>query len=814
MRGISGLLLLLLLPVCSSQSNYMGTVITYNPKNPNADGSISVVLHYKLNSRWCNFNEWTCVNCGTEVSNQPASFYNGSEFCEIGRIVTRLLPSSSPFQMVLNGGSWVSNINNITSMTALIHVDLRSRSDTGRANTSPQTNILPKLRVPSNCQRNFTLLAFDPDGDDVKCTEANSSLSECVQCTPPLSVLTLHTSCFVSYNPSIGNHQGNEGSYALQLMMVDFPMQTITLTNTSGSQEVKTTNDAISRIPIQFIVTVDPAVQICQEGFYLPRFLPPTPANRAQLFTFVGQTLEISIHAEANHSSISQLVFSGPSNMIQSVSGAGQFILTWTPSEAENGETHAICFVVEAELNRSAVYQSELRCVIVAVGSEKNFPTDMTTIQPATTPPAQPLNTTTQTSSTPCVTSQPSLTITITQAVPSTTCIPLTTQIPVTVTTPQTTTTPTTIITQATITIPSTTTTPQNITIAPTMVTTSSGQSTFTIPLTVTTANTTTAPTSPIIITITTPDTTTPGGTPVPTPTMQITTAAPTTTTAATTTTTTVSPTTTTNTTITAAMTTVPTTTTTPIPITPATTTFTTTLAPTTTTTPTTTTSAPITTAITPIPITTAPITHNTTSTAAATSAPTPAPPTTTSALTTTTAVSTSIATTPGTAPAGTTTTAATATTAESTLPPTASNTSTTAAATTTTNTTTTFTTPFPTITSPTTGNTTTELMTHTTTATTTSLAPDPTTNSTAATLTPNATTAIAITTAAPTLPPTTTTTTTISNTTIDTTAVATTEMTLPATTNTTSTSAVNTTDAASLPPNTTTATTTIITQQ
>lgn len=37
-------------------------------------------------------------------------------------------------------------------------------------------------------------------------------------------------------------------------MMEDFPRQNITLTQTDGLQEVKTTNDAISKIPVQFVL--------------------------------------------------------------------------------------------------------------------------------------------------------------------------------------------------------------------------------------------------------------------------------------------------------------------------------------------------------------------------------------------------------------------------------------------------------------------------------------------------------------------------------------------------------------------------------
>ncbi|XP_044198432.1 uncharacterized protein LOC122974464 [Thunnus albacares] len=175
-------------------------------------------------------------------------------------------------------------------------------------------------------------------------------------------------SCTLSFSPT---NSSNEGAYVVQLVMEDFPRQTINLIQTSGSQEVKTTSNAISKIPVQFALKVDPVVPSCTEGLYLPKFLPPTPANRAQLHTPASQTLEIRINAQANNSTISELLFSGPHNINETTSGAGQFSLRWTPSESENGKSYPVCFVIQAE-SSSAKYHSEFRCVIVTVGTDCN----------------------------------------------------------------------------------------------------------------------------------------------------------------------------------------------------------------------------------------------------------------------------------------------------------------------------------------------------------------------------------------------------------------------------------------------------------
>ncbi|XP_005952171.1 uncharacterized protein LOC102313266 [Haplochromis burtoni] len=288
---------------------------------------------------------------------------SSGEWCQREGIMTRRAPSNAPFELWLDSGNWINGIvNGIVSWRAVTLVELRNRSDTGKANSSPQTTIIPAVRVPSNCQRNFVLLAFDPDGDVVKCRNGDALLSECNPCTPP-SVLSLSPSCTLSFRPT---DSSNEGPYAVQLVMEDFPLHNITLTQTNGTQTNLTTNNAISKIPVQFVIRVDPAVPSCTDGLYLPKFLPPTPANGAQLYTPVGQTLEISIKAEATNTMISELLYSGPYTIFQNKTGPEEFILMWTPSESEAGESHPICFVVQA-VSGIAKYHSDFRCVIVTV---------------------------------------------------------------------------------------------------------------------------------------------------------------------------------------------------------------------------------------------------------------------------------------------------------------------------------------------------------------------------------------------------------------------------------------------------------------
>nr|XP_019965223.1 PREDICTED: mucin-5AC-like [Paralichthys olivaceus] len=378
------LLFLLLFLVCGSEAIFFGTM-TYDPKTSN-NGNVTVVIRFKLNFQSCNESTtWQCLDgsceTGAVVLNTVYSESSG-EWCQTEGILTHEDPGFR-LNLWLEGGNWTNNnMNGIVFWRAKTVVDLRSRSDTGQVNRSPQTTILPVLRVPSNCQRQINLLAFDPDGDEVKCRYGGAEELECNPCTPP-SVLNISPTCDLSFSST---NSGNEGLYAVQLVMEDFARQTINLTSVNGTQTLNTSSP-VSAIPVQFVLKVDPAVPSCTNGFYLPTFLPPTPANRARLDTMVNQTLTINIRAAANFSVISELLFSGPHNVIQTSSGPGQFTLSWTPSQSENGESHPICFVARAVLN-STKYDSEMRCVIVIVGIDPSFTTTTPAVTSTTQPPS------------------------------------------------------------------------------------------------------------------------------------------------------------------------------------------------------------------------------------------------------------------------------------------------------------------------------------------------------------------------------------------------------------------------------------------
>ncbi|XP_043954691.1 mucin-17-like isoform X2 [Gambusia affinis] len=439
---------LLLLLITGAQAAYYGAVIT------NSFGDIQpFVLTYNFIESGSSCQEVDIWHCGGNCTTPP--FYaideSRNEWCQKTevRIYTTYGPRTFAYQHSVGSSNWIENRNGIVTPSLKISNDFRNRSDISKPNSTPQTTILPLVRVPSNCQRNINLLLSDPDGDDIRCRYAAGS--ECNICTPP-SVLNVSSSCSLSFSPT---NSSNEGSYAVQMVMKDFPRQNVTLTDGDGVQSVKSPSDFFSSLPVQFVFRVDPAAPSCTEGEFLPRFLPPTPEHGAQIYTNFNQAVEIIVRAEATQAEITELLISGPVGVTKSSSGSGNFTLTWRPLDSDRGLKKTLCFVVQANSSGS-VYQSDLRCVFVTAGETPTTVSPLTTAATPFTPNmiTTPLFTTTPPpTTTATTTNQPTTTTTENQ-----TAVQTTAATTPTATTTTTTTTPNTTIT--TTTAPTTTTTP------------------------------------------------------------------------------------------------------------------------------------------------------------------------------------------------------------------------------------------------------------------------------------------------------------------------------------------------------------------
>ncbi|KAM9834116.1 uncharacterized protein LOC133170954 [Syngnathus typhle] len=348
-------LLVLSLLACSCRAlNYTGSAFTYHPLNGTNN---TAVVRYKVAFQECN--NVTLVNCQGElctVNSVSVNFVdeNSGEWCQY-EVIVHVNNSEAPFYLALEGINWIDNINNITDVHASTHLELRTRSDTGRPNSSPRTTMLPIYRVPSDCYRVIRLPMYDTDGDRVMCFE-NYKFPK---------VLHHKDDGHLVYHGVFKDDA--EGTYAVELIMKDFPHDDLGLTDANGVQTFHSYTYPLSEVPVQFVLKVDPPVGSCRQGDIVPRFELPTPEDEAHLYAFVNHTLNIDIRARAVRSSIKQVLFSGPAGIEKKDLGGGDFVLSWTPTVEDSGLRHAICFVVEAILDPDRQIHSEMRCVIVAV---------------------------------------------------------------------------------------------------------------------------------------------------------------------------------------------------------------------------------------------------------------------------------------------------------------------------------------------------------------------------------------------------------------------------------------------------------------
>ncbi|XP_019711681.1 uncharacterized protein LOC109507006 isoform X2 [Hippocampus comes] len=317
------LLVLSLLASGYQASSFLSTVMIYDP-----DLNDTVAVRYKVTSRsTCSLPHWTCQS--GDCASKSLFWYFPGEDCQFVGLSYYNVTEFPHLVLNLDDHRWINVTNNVTEVVAVTRVSMWRRSDTGRVNASPRANVLPVLRVPSNCKRNVTLPTFDPDGDVVTCRYQNVT-----------SVLKLLPDCTMIFTPDSAIA---EGAYAVQLIMEDFPRQNITLSNDVGKELRLTREDAIGQIPIQFVLEVDSPVASCVEE---PAFRPPTPANGDHLYTSVNKTVEISLHFLLPGSVTLRVLLSGPVTMSQSIID-GHVVLVWTPTETDLNLSQAVCFAIE-----------------------------------------------------------------------------------------------------------------------------------------------------------------------------------------------------------------------------------------------------------------------------------------------------------------------------------------------------------------------------------------------------------------------------------------------------------------------------------
>ncbi|KAM9317903.1 uncharacterized protein KZ484_022334 [Pholidichthys leucotaenia] len=241
------LLLQLLLVSLVSASHYFGGTTNFAYKGRNADGTWRVVIKDRDTFDGCQYSlYWSChgSNCGhrsTSVKSildrSTSAPVSNREWCETETVYSMDVRNNKPFERRAASCCWIPTRRRYYSNWWRLSnsIDLGERSDTGEPNRSPDTAILPFLRVPKNCPRTYKLLSFDPDGDRVKCRYGSVRNVECYDCLSHHGFHLDESSCTLHY------HYTTDSPYvhAFELMVEDYPQRDVTLTYTDGSHSLR-----------------------------------------------------------------------------------------------------------------------------------------------------------------------------------------------------------------------------------------------------------------------------------------------------------------------------------------------------------------------------------------------------------------------------------------------------------------------------------------------------------------------------------------------------------------------------------------------
>ena len=239
------------------------------------------------------------------------------------------------------GGNW-----NISTSFSMI-----PRNDTGVINSTPRATTSPVIRLLSGCNHTIQIPVTDPDQNDiVKCRWAVGSECSDVCNGIPGAVLDSDT-CTITYEANKGT-----GYKAVALTMEDF-----------------TTDDLIvplSKVGLQFLVYVfSSSDQSCSTS---PKFRSPTLMQGVCIAFASNDTFTTQILADSHTSdtSISEIVTVSPSGTIKGdlnqITDSNLYYvnISWTPSIAQQGQTHVLCYIA---INSDGL-SSEQICIKLSVG--------------------------------------------------------------------------------------------------------------------------------------------------------------------------------------------------------------------------------------------------------------------------------------------------------------------------------------------------------------------------------------------------------------------------------------------------------------
>ncbi|XP_013885168.1 uncharacterized protein LOC106533430, partial [Austrofundulus limnaeus] len=273
---------LLLLLAGSSALSFYGGSISFLPLQRRTQDTVQVSFYHRQNGRnSCqnqNQSTFTCEEGACPIMERSDALQTDQDqsgqgrWCQTEEFTTTTVQSNRTRLTLRDSGCcWVSNAEGETSWMSLAQLDLGFRSDSHNFNTCPTTTAVSSLRIPQNCVSRVRLLAYDPDGDAVRCRFAPDA-------TVPSNFTLDEAACTLTSAGGV-----HTGVHVLQLMLEDFPTTNITLTYADGTSVTRgarvLSSPPLCQVKVQFSVDVLPAISSCADADLLPMFLSRTPSH-------------------------------------------------------------------------------------------------------------------------------------------------------------------------------------------------------------------------------------------------------------------------------------------------------------------------------------------------------------------------------------------------------------------------------------------------------------------------------------------------------------------------------------------------------
>ena len=288
-----------------------------------------------------------------------------------GNTIYYTFPASTTITIRFSDCCWVAGFSSWNLGTTFSTIP---RSDTNVINSTPRAITSPVVDLQEGCTHTIAIPVTDPDDDDIRCRWAVGS--ECSgACNGIPGAILDSSTCIISYIANQGT-----GYKAVALAIEDF------MTPSSSTP--------LSTVNLQFLVNVFSSSQSCAAS---PVFISPTLGQGVCVAIAPGDTFMTRVVADTLSpiATITEITTVSPSGTIKGsvtqIGSSNEYYvdITWTPTAAQQGQTHLLCYTAVNSYGLS----SEQICIKIDAGLLAPV-ADATTLMPASEETVSPSNTT------------------------------------------------------------------------------------------------------------------------------------------------------------------------------------------------------------------------------------------------------------------------------------------------------------------------------------------------------------------------------------------------------------------------------------